>query len=670
MKHLARLSIVLILLAMGCLKMPVMPSWETTLTIPFDERVTVEEISDWFDDFFIDSSGSLWFQFTEEFDPAYIDDNLRADPMDRELVEHMGYLELSDTDVETVGFALQELCPFPLPDSGWVDSIPGFDFDVQEKAITKFTNFTIVDLAVGTANCHIFNEIGMPIESIHLHFRDAISGDHSFEMNFSYIPLGGMVLLENGLAGRTITDSMTVDISGTCSGSMGSPMYVGEDVRLDLETWLDDLLARNGTAVIPPQTVVMDSIMLLEDSLAVDSAWIRTGALDISIHNHLTLDAEYDFIVPGLEDAQGRPFTRHYSLNPGEQSYSSSSLDGYRMVSGRMGNSRYLSYEITGLLDSGGELVDIHYMDSVTALADFSEIIFEEVSGPFGPMDITVPYSTWDFDLSEYGNDISTPTEVSLQMEISNTINMGADLSDLTIFGENEFGHRAVLNVYYPLNVSSAPFPGDTELTFIEVGSYNSNIVDFLNSEPDYLGVEGPVTVGDGYLSGTLRSQDFIFGRLTFSSPMACSLGADTMSLKPRHVWIKSARDFLEENMQSVKIHLAAENHLPIGMGFSVFFGADSTETYENPFLRVPEELRQFDIAPGIVGAAGTVVESVTDTIEIELTQDQARLFDRDDAYVGLLLYIPGTETAVSFRATDYVRVTGLVEIILKLGDE
>jgi RNase P/RNase MRP subunit p29 len=412
----------------------------------------------------------------------------------------------------------------------------------------------------------------------------------------------------------------------------------------------------------------MDSLFELEENLAIDSAWIRRGFLDITIRNHLPLHSDFDLNIPGLTDPSGTHFVRHYSLFPGEQESYRSSLNGYLVITERIGFDRCLSYEIVGTVNSQGTLATVNSMDSVTSLVEFSEIVFEEVIGPFGPVRLTVPETVRDFDVPDLGTDIQFKADAHVVLEISNTVNIGAGLDDLIIYGESPSGRRVDLEFYEPLSVSGAPHPGDTEVTILDIGPDNSNILDFLGNVPGQIGIGGEITLGDGTCTGTIRSMDFVFGEITFTSPLTCSLGVDTVTATPHWAEIRSAREFMGTHLESVAVTLVPENHLPLGVEFAVSFGEDSAGTYESPFLRLPKEGGYFVVSAGRVGAKGTVVQSTVDTLVIELESEEAKRFDREDAYVGVELHIPGTRGTVTVLASDYVHVGGRVELVLRMG--
>lgn len=638
-------------LAQCTVKTPESPTWSTDFVVPVVNRTyTMDELVSKADQdgVFINDSGEVAFSISEDLDTVALDpDNLSTGDLAYRFAERLGPVALDPPTVAPVEMSLASIDGMPPSLPGDSAVVPDMSFDVTSDMPT-FTEFGTATFSTGTMEVVVTNELGLQIDNIALDITDA--GTNTVLMSGTYgpaLPSGSVATVPFDLAGVTLPSEVNV------VGRYHTPGGVVTDlssryIRTEV-TFPGGPEVISATAKIPPLLRTDSSLVALAESDRIDSAQMSSGAINVTIDNHTSLDADLVVTVPDI--VQGSSPLQLFGAVAGRGSaILSADLTQYTLMPRSSTVPQEVTVIVTATLPGSGDTqVPVDQADSFLVQAEVTNLTFSRVSGLFQTVSATFDSVAQDVDVPT-GFDAIELTDAVLTLEIENAIDLPG-VVDVQLAGNN--GKTLSLTG----DVTPRGLATSATTTII-----NESVADFLAPVPTHLEANGTVTFGDGAYEGTITANDYVFARVRIDAPLEMVINPTVVDtdIEREEIDQDNIRDITDHFIEGRFVYRLT-SHLPIGAHVNVFLGPDSAGLFTAPQLR-------FDslyLAAAPVGANGIVTDTVqTDYQEIYLDSIDIRVLENPILYVGQQLVLHGSEgQVVKLMNGDYITVTGRLEV-------
>jgi hypothetical protein len=125
----------------------------------------------------------------------------------------------------------------------------------------------------------------------------------------------------------------------------------------------------------------------------------------------------------------------------------------------------------------------------------------------------------------------------------------------------------------------------------------------------------------------------------------------------------QDARDLIQDQLNSGKVVLKVENHLPLGAETKISFSRDQGDLFSRPDLVIGP----VEVPAGELNHDGSVKESDFSEIKISLSYDDLQVFTSTPFYMTGHIDFPGSEgKTIRASATDFVKITSYLELSVK----
>jgi hypothetical protein len=169
---------------------------------------------------------------------------------------------------------------------------------------------------------------------------------------------------------------------------------------------------------------------------------------------------------------------------------------------------------------------------------------------------------------------------------------------------------------------------------------------------------------GDGQTFGIAKEEDFFFGIVKVSSPLeliwdSCQIETDLSSQEAND----DVREMIKDQLNSGKVVLKVENHLPVGAEVKILFSHNQVKLLTNPDL----EIGPISIPAGLLNSDGSVRNSSLSETEINLSYDDLQIFTGTPFHMIGVIDLPGTGGLVArASAADFIKLTSYLELDMK----
>ncbi len=492
--------------------------WTTTLDIPLintditlktladDSLVTVESISDFFQNGNVDDSIYV-FNKNIKISSIEVGDKLTMDPItssfsqniddisveniEKNILSSVGTISLTDIEpANTDPFIFSEIYPEinDAPNDNMI-AIPSFQILPIIKQFI-FDDFDQVEFSEGILELSITNNMIIPlgapllIELLKVEMNDTVSIEGlTFQFEDVINANNGNALKMIDLANISLPGEILVRVSGNCQGTAGVEVLINEESKNSnfiVSISARDIKANSAIAKIPEQSIQENSFIELQpDSNKVVSALIKSGRLLIEINNYMNLSSSLNILIPSLKNPSGESFTTSIEINSNTIGITDTrDIEYYLLTLDPEDQTVLYSYDIM-TNDSGDDFIEINSEDSIGVKIKIegenqeSGLTFSEFTG----------YLNQDAMIDSNTINIETATKVDEAILNSGKL-------ELSIL--NEIGINAVVN----FSINEITKDGnylDTSFTIsnqpmdimIDLKNYNLNLN--LDSNPQFL---------------------------------------------------------------------------------------------------------------------------------------------------------------------------------------
>lgn len=443
---------------------------------------------------------------------------------------------------------------------------------------------------------------------------------------------------------------------------------------IELEIEIENVQASEVLAKLETQ-VLDDTINVgYDDETRLREAVIDRGRFFLNFSSFLPLDADVDYIIPALRDAQGQPFRENLFIDANGSQNREVILDGFSVVNpenpGQLIDS--LQVILIGQTLAASDLVRVTNRDSIDIVVSSDSLFFESFSGflgentlefdPFGEGDL-VDYE----DLAEGGIEIAA-AELILSVKTDAFIqNLATDL-DIRGYHSDENGNvtdsARVLVVNQAINAGNGSGGiGETEIVLS-----GPEVTQFINILPDSILVSGEVR-GSGEATvavGNLFEADYRFEtpiRARINGLAAFESEIDSITSEDINDEVQdAARDDIEDAFLTLRV----QNRTPIAGTLDLVVTADPTE--QNLYDGVADTslaiIRQIslDKAP-IDPQTGFATDVFANTLDFRLNKREIQLLGNPPLRYGYRVKLDDTGGFVTLRYSDFVTAFGSVGV-------
>lgn len=648
---------------------PEMPSFESEWRVPVGvfEKTVSEMIGDE-ENFVVGADGLLSVQTSGELDAVTLGDQLDAEVDGISLSAEIGPISLEPSDPVDFDYRLGELFPPAEMLDGVSTPVPTFTFDLA-SAPQDLPGFRSATLESGGLDVTIVN--GLPVdvggaappEQIELALVDPENGTV-----LQSLVVDGPIAAGTGwsrtldLSGRTLPDSVAVELTGGSMGSGTDPVDIDADAQLAIRVRTSAMTVLSADAEFGAQNFEESTRLALDDSIRIVHAAIASGDLTVRVRNDLPVPATADLGIDALRTTSGAAFALRIPLAPGATETRSVDLAGYALDFGDAPGEELEVLAMLSTVGSQGAAVNIDATDVVSVDVDPITLSFDSVEGIVDPMSIDLENSTTLIELPDELEDLRL-AQAELRLAIASTVGMPGTI-DLELLGVNDDGAAVPLDVHVDL---PAAMPGETVLHSVLLNETNSDILDFLNNLPTRIEVSGRATAGDGVTAGTIAVDDSLTARWSIDAPMTVQLLSQTVDIDAQLLDLgESLREQLDERLISLELDAEVTSTLPVGAVAWIGIDSDSTRVHEDPELLLgPIEIVA---APALRDDGSRDLARSVSTIALDEADVPA--VTQPVAWQAVRVEIPGSDGRfVTLRASDSIAVRGFLRARILVGE-
>jgi hypothetical protein len=621
---------------------PVAPTWNLTLRVPLiNEHYDMATLINKMDEPYlqVDSLGNPLFYFEEELDTIHLIDRLRCDSTCVSFKETLGVRTISSSESKGILLNLTDLF------QGEPGYVPPCSITIQQD-FDSFSDFAQVTAQQASSKLTISNQLGLNLTRVEVRIIDGgLQDTIHCEIISSGIETGDSTVKNLLLTDKTFSNQLSLQLKGV---SPGGQVESFEDKYLLVSFRLDSMKIVEGKAKLDAFEMAQEDKILLPTDSILDSAQIKSGRLSLNLHNYTNIAADMYIDFPELKK-NGQILFTSCNLPASNSCDLNLDLNGYEFKPAKGNETRVQ----TRISSPGSEdlLIDFGSTDSVTIDAYLTEIIFSQVCGIIEPTVVQIEKIQRQLDIPP-GFESAYLTGASLNLEIHNGVDLPAQLSvDINGKSGQSLSLQTEVEASGPFGTAvTSVFEGDLESLFCPV--------------PQTITVTGEITYGDGESYGNVREENFLFGEVTVSSPLELIWDSCQVQIDPDSDQVdEDVREMIEEQINSARLVLKVESHLPVEGETQIFFSPNQGDLFSDPDLTIGP----VHVPKGKLRADGSVREAENSETIIEVTNQNLLVFTSVPFHMAGTISFPGTDgEKVKASASDYVSITSYLELNVK----
>ena len=639
------------LLLSGCMidnpTQPNLPAWSVDLEFPIIKKsVTINEIMS--DSLFsldqYGTDGDSIYSFHQSIDIPSIEvgQQLTIPDINQSVSSTVGAISIANIaavqtptfDLETIAPSLHSALDAAITFGGGsatVDSVPGADLDPVTSAIS-FDTFQSATFSSGTIDITVHNDLFIPLGTpINIDLLDAMNNTVASLTFADTIGRNSQATQSFDLAGTTLPQSVTVQVTGKTVGSSGQQMTLtNSDISsgFHVEIGSTDLVASSATAQIPPQTISQSDLISFDASgNLINYAIIGSGYLNLDVENAIGLQSDLTLTIPSLVDDQDNPFSQVLTIPANGSENQFISLIGYQLQLSSSQQEIGYSYDLQ-TEDPGANFVTISDDDSVAVSLSLTGLSFDELNGSIAP--ITVDLDPIEQDFSALPEEMGGIEFQSVEMVIDFDTNIEIPiLLNLDVRAENDAGEFALVQI------SDWNIVDSSRVTI-------ANAADLININPSSLIASGYCTIGG---DGSILTTQYVAGIIDIAAPLEFEITESaSIEMDPTEV----DQEF-PENIEAITLYAQMDNQFEFGAAVDIL-AASSLSIFDSG---TPDTLATIQIE-----AARSCLDSVA------LDSSKIHLFQQENLYIATQVSMlpnydtDGNTTSTKFLSTDSLNIT------------
>ena len=654
--------LVFLTLVQCTIKKPESPEWTTNFVLPvinvtYNMAELIRRLDQ--DGVAMDSLGNITYTISEELDTLTVSGNYLTTPnLSYSLGQKLGTVSIAAPTIAPIFIGLGTITgisvstpPDPLDDTL---TIGQQSFNIN-NALPVATTYSTVTISLGTANVHLHNDLGAPLDTVILEIWDIqFNTLLEIDSNFAVIPSGSSATIPIDFSGNTISNRFRTKAHCHTPGGLLTQAST-RGVSTELE-FTGDLTVTAATAQIPAISRNFSEQVNLAESDRIDTASITSGNLQISIMNVTNLNTNITISIPDILQG-GQPLTLTPGVAPLQTTVLNINLSGYEIIPSDASIPQSLDINVVADIPATApNHVSISQSDSFYVTATLQNLTFSSVSGYFDSVAVSFNGLNQAINVP-IGFDSIQMTSAILTLEVTNSIDLPGDL-DIQVDGDN--GKN--LNLVGVISASGGLASATS--TIVEPSAGN-----FLSPIPSQIDISGSVVFANGGYQGQIKANDFICATVTIVSPLEMIIEPANVETDVEMTEIDQQDiDAITDHVLEARFVYNIVSHLPIGAQIDIYFGPDSATLFANPQLLI--NALQLPAAP--FGVGGIVTDTIsTDFQEVYLDSIDFKILENDTLYFGSTFNLSGTSgQMVKLTTNDYLSITGRIEVDYRFNGE
>lgn len=321
--------------------------------------------------------------------------------------------------------------------------------------------------------------------------------------------------------GLRISNSLQYEGTIWSGGSGDQEVQVPEEAGTTILALFENLVIGAATAQLPIQNFDYSGSVLLSDSTRIEEAVIEDGSGEIIIDNNIDLNIALNVVFQNLFDTNDRQYELSVYLNKNEKDrrISLPSLSGWRITSIEPGTTtNELSYSISAVTDSTGEVSTITKNDSVIFDIQFDDLELSSFEGKLKPTTASLEESSFKLDYGDLNENLNFAELNFKDAAFVLNLQSSADVN-IEINGEI-LGNNGLITVTEPIENIIIPSEEPVKVDISEL------INGFTQVLPDSFSLKGAALLNPYYQIVSVANGDSIFGDIEFEIPLNVGISA------------------------------------------------------------------------------------------------------------------------------------------------
>ena len=648
----------------GCFDKPeefVSPSWDIEVNVP----ITTKEFSlmemvkkdssllRWYKD--PENLGLLYFSDTTKFSTIKVEDKLKINGLHASFSQALGTIKIPIPVPSAAEIKVNTWAPGITPGSSQV--FPEQEGDVKIP-FGGLETIKSIKLEEGTLTIYVLNDLPVDIVLRGIKITNAINSSIIAERRnapsqWITIPPYKLDSVSFDISGRTILDSLEYVGTIYSPGSNGESVMVMQEAETQVLAVFSNLVIAEASAPLPVQKIDFNKNVKISDSTKIESVVINKGNINLNINNNMDLALSANVKFDNLFDVNGNPYVLDLTLDRNEHNkvINIPSLEGWRISTLTPGEpTNELSYSISIVTDSTGEISTITKNDSISFNLDFEELVFQSFTGLITPTKFDLDNSGFKINYGDISDNIKFGEinfgAANLYLDINSSANINILINgNVLATNGTTTNSLALQNIYIPSD----------EPTKIDI----SNLLNGFTSDlPDSFVVNGTTVLNPEYKFGSVSMNDSVYGNIHFDIPLNLGISSgvikDTLELN-----IDSTGNDEINNVNYAEVTFEITNSIPIGLTF-VGYVVDDNFIKE---LRLPPSYNDIDsirIPKPTVSDNGDIIEPGRLTQTLKLKGEDVQKFLNNSKMIIEIRFATGGDNniPVKFRTSNKISFT------------
>lgn len=352
--------------------------------------------------------------------------------------------------------------------------------------------FNTATFSQGILKMTITNQWPTEINDVEIAFKRTSDNVAIDTLYYSSIMPGASLADSINLEGKTIEKDMKAEFIGLAGAGSGGPVLIQGKDTLGIEISGYDMVVVAGSAILPSQEVLKDTIDVDLDlgfGEQLETLVLKSGDLDFTFNYAIEESAKLYIELP-YATLGGVPFKDSITVGAGPTVVTKQfPLTGYTLDLTKGGTTfNAIETQVTANLISSGLPVNFDTANAVIADVGMSNIAAQHIDGYFGSQTMSMDLDTNEFDLGdvEILKKMSF-VEPEVTLGFHNTFGIPMEISSLFLKMKNDPNEVLLTGVAVPFDINSANLgnPIESEISELVIDANSTNIADGINLWPD-----------------------------------------------------------------------------------------------------------------------------------------------------------------------------------------
>lgn len=636
----------------------VSPIWDVQVNLPITQKeYTLEEMVEK-DSSLLKSSqspetlGLIYFGDTQYVSTIKIEDELKINSFQTKVSEELGEIKVSvpipaasEINVEDWASDVQSGTSqvFPEQEGNVIVDVDGIQ--TVENIFLDQGNLTLV----------IFNNLPVDITLRGIELRNKLDQSIIAEKSDNIsewvnIPKFSADSIEFPLTNVDVTNHLEYVGTIYSAGSYDVEVPIPQDGGTTILALFNDLVISSATAQLPSQTINLQQSTVIDDSTEIEKAIIKDGSATMVINNNMDVSANANIVFENLYDPNLDQYSMTIPLQRNEKSklVKLPQLTDWSIQSRNPGEyTNSVSYSVTIITDSTGEVSTVSKDDSVTFELTFGELSFKSFTGKLKPTQFTVKENRFKLDLGNFDQQLDFQSinfkDAKINLYLSSSSNF-----DFLVGGTLTSTNNSISK---EISFNDILLPVDKQT--------NIDISDLLNGYstdlPDKFSLRGHGLINPYYSAGNISNGDSLYGKIEFEIPLDIGIAAATY-LDTVEINLDDVNSDDLDKINYGEVTFTVENSIPVGLKFT----ATVLDSNNNEILNLPtvrNEKQYLEISSPEVSNDGEVLYASKIEQTLKLYNNDIKAFINSPYLkISFSLETPNSSaTNVKFRTSNKI---------------